>query len=71
MKLTEYEARERWCPHRAATTSYGDDFNAASCIGSACMMWVWDETLDTDNDGNPTGGTNYDTEGHCGLIKEG
>jgi hypothetical protein len=32
------------------------------------MMWRWDEAFDRDNDGDILGGTNYDTEGHCGLA---
>ena len=44
---------------------------AFTCIASDCMMWKWDEAFDVDKDDNPIGGTNYDTEGHCGLIKEG
>lgn len=76
--MREEEAKEKWCPMaRIDTRQEGSNYNRWSdgaipieglCIGSDCMMWRWDEALDMGNGGDILGGTNYDTEGHCGLA---
>jgi len=77
MVLTEEEAKTKWCPHKRVdsyegnsnynTHADGDLPDESKCIASDCMMWRWDEASDRDENGNLIGGTNYNTEGHCGL----
>ena len=82
--MTEDEAKTKWCSDislavnlatvSAAIRGHVNEMQRLSsedqnCIASGCSKWEWNEALDTDNDGNPTGGTNYDTEGHCGLTR--
>jgi len=83
--MTEEDAKTKWCPHirypnlMDADNNYSDGCNvnaegnrspsAFCCVASDCMMWVWDEAFTVNAANQKIGETNYDTEGHCGLIK--
>jgi len=78
--MTEGEAKTKWCPH-ALQSRYGNaTYNRANngepsefckCVGSACMAWRWEKTLNcahlrTGEIGEPREVT---TElGYCGLA---
>ena len=78
MKMTEEEAKTKWCPmvrlegqyegETACNRSYsGDIADAAKCIASNCMMWIggpYERLLAQDCDGFTIKKT-----GHCSLAK--
>lgn len=51
MICTESEAMTKWCPQVRAwsqgcsinVAAQGTPSDRARCIGSACMMWVWED----------------------------
>jgi hypothetical protein len=70
--MTEKEAKTKWCPHSqldAKLGDYGGNFvkqvNNGNCIGSACMMWVWDREEVGDTGRMFKNSTEY---GRCGLA---
>ena len=68
-EVREEDAKTKWCPLKQVAMQIGwknSDIKQANCIASDCMMWVWDEAF---NEPAGTPGTNWDTEGHCGLVK--
>lgn len=78
--MTEDEAKTKWCPHVRFADCGADNASSVNrdgmfmgdinkCIASDCMMWKWDEAI-TETDGGEIVGTNYNTQGHCGLTNE-
>lgn len=64
--MTESEAKERWCPmvrhynaqhapcgNSLASMPNGRGGGFANCIGSACMMWKWEDHQQTFDDATP------------------
>ena len=71
--MKEEEAKTKWCPNTGTKISHQGNsvlHPNEMCIASDCMCWKWDEAFNkVDKCGNLHGGTNYNTEGHCGLTK--
>ena len=82
--MTEGQAKTKICPKLihmatiasielgkldATDTQIDEMMSNGRCVASDCMMWVWDEAFNNrDSTGKGYGGTNYNTEGHCGLV---
>ena len=57
--MKEEEAKTKWCP--MDKNHYAD--SDCTCIGSDCMMWVWETEYTYAGDENK-----QEPSGHCGLI---
>jgi len=80
--MTESEAKTKWCPmvrfyvadhdhydNKPQNDGFGKaDKNSGFCIGSACMMWRWNEPQNINFKGDPPYSmVGEDMNGYCGL----
>lgn len=84
MQVTETESYNRWCPHircaikhdrddaapATGNCDYGDriPLGYASCIGSSCMMWRWDQRSKHDGGFPGSEAPTAAWKGYCGLA---
>jgi hypothetical protein len=62
--MTEDEAKTKWCFRRKPDPIYVPEPSNIRCIGSACMAWRWQMTVNKD------GSIEDEKEGFCGLAGE-